>query len=47
MPYNPSTAAKYEWLGRECPLRAAPHEEPQLAAFLAQARAAGLDARIG
>ena len=47
LPYNPSAGAKYEWLARDYPLRAGPHEESQLAAFLAQARAAGLDARIG
>jgi pyruvate formate lyase activating enzyme len=47
MPYNPAAPAKYEWLARDYPLRAAPHDDSQLAAFLAQARAAGLDARIG
>jgi pyruvate formate lyase activating enzyme len=47
MPYNPAAPAKYEWLARDYPLRAVPHEQSQLAAFLAHARAAGLDARIG
>ena len=47
LPYNASAAAKYDWLGRTCPLDAEPQDAAHLARLLAMARDAGLDARLG
>ena len=46
LPYNPSAPAKYEWLGRECPIAAEPQTPEQLERMLGLARGAGLDAEI-
>ena len=43
LPYNPSTAAKYEWLGRPYELQAEPQNAAELADMRAAARAVGLD----
>lgn len=47
LPYNASTAAKYEWLGLECSIQAPPQSATQLASFLALVSRAGVSARIG
>jgi len=50
LPYNPSAAAKYEWLGRPVPAPLRDAEPPQaghLDALLAIARAGGLHVEIG
>ena len=43
LPYNPSTAAKYEWLGRACPVQAEPQSPQRLAEIAARATRAGLE----
>ncbi|MFQ6098619.1 MAG: glycyl-radical enzyme activating protein [Armatimonadota bacterium] len=46
LPYNPSTGAKYEWLGLTCPIRG-PQQSPEaLAAAVQMARDAGIRASI-
>lgn len=47
LPYNPSSAAKYEWLGLDYQIQAVPQDQQQLAELLAMARQAGLEAMIG
>jgi pyruvate formate lyase activating enzyme len=47
LPYNPSTAAKYEWLDLPFEIDAEPQSEERLAALLARARSFGLTAVIG
>ena len=47
MPYNPSSAAKYEWIGRDYGIEGEPQDEGHLASLTALARAAGLEAVIG
>ncbi len=47
LPYNPSTAAKYEWLGRSLAIEGGPQSRDRLAAVLEMARQAGIDAVIG
>ena len=47
LPYNPSAAAKYEWLGRNCPIDAKPQSDECLARLVEMGRAAGLDAVAG
>lgn len=47
LPYNAAAGAKYEWLDREYAFDCASQNEEELAAALAMARAAGLDAVIG
>jgi len=42
LPCNPSTGAKYEWLGRPCPVAPAPQTAAALAAIADRARAYGL-----
>ena len=42
LPYNPATAAKYEWLARRCELEGEPQSAEQLALF----RQMGLDAGL-
>ena len=42
LPCNPSTAAKYEWLGRECAIDAQPQSPDRLAEIAAHAARAGL-----
>ena len=46
LPCNPSAAAKYEWLGRDCTIRPEPQTAEQLAARLRLASEAGLEASI-
>jgi len=46
-PYNPSAAAKYEWLQRTYEISAEPQTPDHLARLLSTARASGLDAAIG
>ena len=46
LPYNPSAAAKYEWLGLGYTIAGEPQSEEQLDAILAMARDAGLDAAV-
>jgi len=43
LPYNPSAAAKYEWLGRPYELQAETQDAAQLASMRAAARAAGFE----
>ncbi len=47
MPYNPSTAAKYEWLGMACRVDGQSQSDGRLEEILALARKAGLRAVIG
>lgn len=47
LPYNPSAAAKYEWLGRSYDLDGESQTPEQLEAALAAGRGAGLDVVIG
>jgi pyruvate formate lyase activating enzyme len=47
LPYNPSSAAKYEWLDLEYEILAAPQDEKRLAELLEMARQAGLEAVLG
>ena len=46
LPFNPSAAAKYEWLGLDYAISGEPQSEEQLGAILAMARDAGLDAAV-
>jgi len=46
LPYNPSTAAKYEWLGRSLTIQGETQSREQLEAALAIARQAGVEAVI-
>jgi len=46
LPWNPSTAAKYEWLGRRCEIDARPQTADHLAELLRIARDAGIDATV-
>jgi pyruvate formate lyase activating enzyme len=46
LPYNPSTAAKYEWLGRSLTIQGETQSRQQLDAALALARQAGIEAVI-
>ena len=46
LPYNPSTAAKYEWLGRSLTIGGETQKRGQLAAALEMAREAGVEAAI-
>jgi pyruvate formate lyase activating enzyme len=47
LPYNPSAGAKYEWVGRPYEIQAGPQDGERLDHLLAQARAEGLEARLG
>ncbi len=47
LPYNPSTAAKYEWLDLPYEIEAEPQPLERLRALLHRARRAGLEAVIG
>lgn len=47
LPYNPSSASKYEWLGLPYPLRCDPHTPQQLAEFGLRAQTYELDCEIG
>jgi pyruvate formate lyase activating enzyme len=47
LPYNPSAAAKYEWLQRHYPFQAAPQTPDQLRRFVEMGTQAGLDTPIG
>lgn len=46
LPYNPSSAAKYEWLGLDYELKGMPQDQQQLATMLEMARHAELDAVV-
>ena len=46
LPYNPSSAAKYEWLGLEYEIRGEPQSTERLAEIAATARAAGLNCSV-
>jgi pyruvate formate lyase activating enzyme len=46
LPWNPATAAKYEWLGRSCDVAGAPQTEQRMAGVLSAARAEGLEAEV-
>ncbi|NLX37519.1 MAG: glycyl-radical enzyme activating protein [Chloroflexi bacterium] len=46
LPYNPSAAAKYDWLGRAYALEAEPQTPEQLAAWALRAAATGIHATI-
>ncbi len=47
LPYNPSSAAKYEWLCQPYQIEGEPQDEDRLAAMASLAREAGLEAEIG
>ena len=47
LPYNPSAAAKYEWIGEEYTVTGEPQSKSELQRMLAMAQAAGLEAQIG
>jgi len=47
LPYNPSAAAKYEWLGLECPVRGESQRPEALESIAALGRAIGIAAAIG
>ena len=47
LPYNPSSGAKYEWLGRVYGLQGMPQDEEVLAGYVRMARGMGLEAAIG
>ena len=47
LPYNPSSGAKYEWLGLDYGIEAERQGEGQIAGMLEMARAAGLEAVAG
>jgi pyruvate formate lyase activating enzyme len=47
LPYNPSSAAKYEWLGRPYAIVGGPISRGELAPLCAEAKALGLDATVG
>ena len=44
LPFNPSSAAKYEWLGLPYEIPGEPQEPSRLADIVAMAREAGLEA---
>jgi pyruvate formate lyase activating enzyme len=46
LPFNPSTSAKYEWLGLACEVSGEPQTAPRLAEILSSARRRGLDATL-
>ncbi|MFW6190006.1 MAG: glycyl-radical enzyme activating protein [Planctomycetota bacterium] len=46
LPFNPSTRAKYEWLGRHCAVDAEPQAEARLREMVETAKEFGLAARI-
>ena len=47
LPFNPSAAAKYDWLGLTCEIQAEPQNSQRLNSFADMARRAGLEAVIG
>jgi pyruvate formate lyase activating enzyme len=47
LPFNPATAAKYEWLGRRCPIEADPRAPSRHPRLLELAGNAGLEAALG
>jgi pyruvate formate lyase activating enzyme len=47
LPFNPSSAAKYEWLGLEYPIKAKSQDQPTLDGLLKLAHGSGVDAIIG
>lgn len=47
LPYNPSAAAKYEWLGRRCEITGRVQSAEHLDVLLATARADGLSVEVG
>ena len=47
LPYNPSSSAKYEWLGRTCRIEGRSQDPEHLGHLLAMARKAGLAAELG
>lgn len=47
LPYNPSAAAKYEWIGEEYTVAGATQDTDALQRMLALAQAAGLEAEVG
>ena len=47
LPYNPASAAKYEWLCQPYQIEGEPQDEGRLAAMAAMAREAGLEVEIG
>jgi pyruvate formate lyase activating enzyme len=47
LPYNPSAAAKYEWLDLPYSLQAAPQSPAELEGFLALAQEVGIEAVLG
>ena len=46
LPYNPSAAAKYEWLDRCYDVDAEPQDDAYLAQLVGMARGMGLDAVV-
>jgi len=46
LPFNPSSAAKYEWLGLPFEVPGEPQDAARLAAIAAMARAVGLEAKV-
>ena len=46
LPYNPSSGAKYEWLGREYALECEPQDEAYLARLAAMGRDVGLEVMV-
>lgn len=46
LPFNPSTAAKYDWLGLRCEVEGEPQTEGRLAELADRATRAGLEAAI-
>ena len=47
LPFNPSAAAKYEWLGLTCEIQGEPQSSDRLDSFTDMAHRAGLEAVIG
>jgi pyruvate formate lyase activating enzyme len=47
LPFNPSTSAKYEWLGRDCEVAGVPQNSDSLDGLLSLARRAGVETEIG
>ena len=46
LPYDPSAAAKYEWLDQPCEIEGEAQGEEHLAGFVGWAREAGLKATV-
>ena len=47
LPFNPSSAAKYEWLGLDYEIDGEPQTRPRLADLAVLARSAGLEVEVG